>query len=331
MPELRKDPITGRWVIIASDRPKRPEDFLKYEAPEMIGKCPFEPGHEEMTPPEILAFRDKETAANKPGWTVRVVPNRHPALRVEGELDRRGEGMFDLMNGIGAHEIIIETPDHDLKLEDQPPEGIAAVLRAYRERSHDLRKDARFKYILIFRNHGEPAGAMLQHPHSQLMAMPVVPKRVQEEINGAKQYFKMRERCVFCDMIREELAARKRVVLENEGFVVLAPFASRFPFETWVLPKKHSGDFAAMDDAAILVCARAFKEALKRTTQVLTDPPYNFVIHTSPLQENEDELHWHAEIIPRLTRVAGFEWGTGFYINPTPPEEAADFLRSAQP
>ena len=332
MPELRKDPITGRWVIIASERAKRPKDFITERGEKKGGTCPFCPGNEAMTPPEITAWREDAGEANSVGWKLRVIPNRYPALRIEGDPERRGEGMFDRMNGIGAHEVIIETPEHDKSLADLDEEGVALVVRAYKDRSLDLRKDARIRYVLIFRNHGESAGASLEHPHSQLIATPVVPKRVQEEQRGVKAYHEMRERCVFCDMVKEELSVGKRVVYENDGFAVVTPFASRFPFETWLVPKAHLTDFGGFGDAEIRGCANALKEVLRRTKAVLDDVPYNFIIHTSPLRDRdnwEPGLHWHIEIMPRLTKVAGFEWGSGFYINPTPPEEAAEFLRNA--
>ena len=330
MPELRKDPITGRWIIVATERAKRPKDYAAEKPVKQGGNCPFCPGNEASTPTEVMAFRGEGKAANSSGWRVRVIPNKFPALRIEGDLARRGEGMFDIMNGIGAHEVIIETPDHEKSLADLSPGEVEEVLAAYRGRSLDLRKDERLRYILIFRNHGRSAGASLEHPHSQLIATPVVPKRVQEEIHGAKQYYEYRERCVFCDMIKEEGLFGKRVILENDSFVAIAPFASRFPFETWLLPKRHDGDFGAISDGEIKACASALREILRRMKQLLTDPPYNFIIHTAPLQNHvEGEMHWHLEIMPRLTQVAGFEWGSGFYINPTPPEEAADYLRKA--
>ncbi len=331
MPELRKDPITGRWVIVASERALRPRDYLTEKSVLRTESCPFCPGNEGQTPPEIAALRNSGSGPNDPGWRLRVVPNLYPALRIEGPDGRRGEGMFDLMNGIGAHEVIIESPEHDLGLADLEPGQVADILRFYRERSLDLRGDKRFKYVLIFRNHGESAGASLEHPHSQLIATPVVPKRVQEELRGARQYFDLRERCVFCDMIAEEVGSGKRIVFQNDGFIAISPFAARFPFETWVLPRAHRGDFGSITDKEVAMCAGALRDVLLRTKRVLDDPPYNFIIHTTPLQDgsHEEQYHWHIEIMPRLTKVAGFEWGSGFYINPTPPEEAASYLREA--
>ena len=332
MPELRKDPVTGRWVIIATERAKRPKSFNISKSPRQTGPCPFCPGNEGMTPPEISAIRPNGGEANNGGWTLRVVPNKYPALRIEGGLDRKGEGMFDKMNGIGAHEVIIETTDHENSIADLPESQVADIIKTYKVRMHDLERDARFRYVLIFRNHGASAGASLDHAHSQIIATPVVPKRVQEETRGAKQYHEYKERCVYCDMITEETAAGKRVIFENDEFVVISPFAARFPFETWLLPKRHASDFSQMPDEAVSHCAQALKEILTRTKNVLDDPPYNYIIHTSPVHEHHElEYHWHIEIMPRLTHVAGFEWGSGFYINPTSPEEAAEFLRNIVP
>ena len=331
MPELRKDPVTGRWVIIATDRAKRPSDFVR-ERVQIRGSsfCPFCYNNEAKTPPEIMAYRPDGSARNTPGWTLRVVPNKFPALGIEGTLNRQGEGLYDKMNGIGAHEVIIETPDHNLTLASMPANRIEDVLWAYRDRIIDLKRDRRFKYILIFKNHGDAAGASLEHTHSQLIALPVVPKRVTEEVEGAKAYYGYKERCVFCDMIRQEVESRTRMVADNEGFLALSPFAPRFPFELWILPKNHQSAFEDSQKHEFEQLASILKDMLTRLDKVLDFPAYNFIIHTSPIPDTvNDYYHWHFEIMPKLTKVAGFEWGTGFYINPTPPEEAAKFLSDA--
>ena len=334
MPELRKDPIVGRWVIISTDRAKRPTDFAREDLTMKGGFCPFCPGNENKTPPEIQAYRPANgggpAAKNTPGWSVRVVPNKFPALGIEGTIDRQADGMFDRMNGVGAHEVIIETPEHNLSLATMPAKKIEDVLWAYRDRILDLKKDRRFKYILIFKNHGDPAGASLEHAHSQLIALPIVPIYVTEEIMGAKQYFLYKERCVFCDVIRQESDAAVRVVDENSDFLTIAPYAPRFPFETWILPKRHESAFENSSTQVFESLAVALKTLLMKADRVLDNPPYNLVIHTSPVQDStNDHYHWHVEFMPKLTKTAGFEWGTGFYINPTPPEEAARFLREA--
>jgi UDPglucose--hexose-1-phosphate uridylyltransferase len=332
LPELRKDPITGRWVIISTDRGKRPTDFVRESVQiKGIGFCPFCYGNEGKTPPEVLSFGRNGTAKDTPGWSVRVVPNKFPALGIEGEIDRQGEGLFDKMNGIGAHEVIIETPNHHSTLATLPDKAIEEVLWAYRDRVLDLKNDKRFRYILLFKNHGEAAGASLEHTHSQLIALPIVPKRVREEVDSGRRYYEEKERCIFCDMIRQEVDTATRLISQNESFVAISPYAPRFPFETWILPKQHSSAFENQSSAVYGSLAKLLRDILARVDTVLARPAYNYVIHTSPIgEEINDHYHWHIEMMPKLTKVAGFEWGTGFYINPTPPEEAARFLREAQ-
>ncbi len=335
MPELRRDPITGEWVIIASERAKRPIDFASHSPGrdnQDIVNCPFCPGHEAMTPPEIMAFRHPGSQRNAPSWWVRVVPNKFPALGIEGELNKTGRGMYDWMNGVGAHEVVIETPEHAKHLAFLENRQIEDVLWAYRARYLDLKKDPRLKYILIFRNYGRVAGASLSHPHSQLVATPVIPGVVSGELQGARRYTEYRDRCVFCDILRQEMDEGKRVVSENEHFVVLEPYASRSPFETWVLPKRHCASFAAIAAEEQTSFAAILGETLRRLHFCLDDPPYNYNIHTAPCDRDEEsEFHWHLAISPRLTIAAGFEMGTGIYINVTPPEVAAEFLRATDP
>jgi UDPglucose--hexose-1-phosphate uridylyltransferase len=331
MPELRKDPVHGRWVIIATERSRRPSDFAQEERRSVGGFCPLCEGNEDRTPPEVLAFRENGALPNSPGWSLRVVPNKFPALRIEGDLDREGEGIYDKMNGIGAHEVVVETPHHSETLSTLPLKNVENVLWAYRERMVDLRRDHRLRYVMVFKNYGSAAGASLEHTHSQIIALPIVPTRVREEIEGAKNYFLYKDRCVFCDIIRQELRQRSRVITENSGFVSIAPFASRFPFETWILPKAHQTSYELMENSIYGQAAEILSDTLRRLRQVLDDPPYNYIIHTSSSPEQDrDYYHWHIEIMPKLTKVAGFEWGTGFYINPTPPEEAAEYLREAK-
>ncbi|MBI3328844.1 MAG: galactose-1-phosphate uridylyltransferase [Nitrospinae bacterium] len=328
MPELRRDPVVGRWVIISTERSQRPSDFKLQPGPKHEGFCAFCPGNEDTTPREVLAYRPLNSEPNKPGWTVRVVPNKYPALRIEGPLGKRPEGMFDKMNGIGAHEVIIETPDHNASLATLPLRHVEEVLWAFRDRILDLQKDERFRYTLVFKNHGAAAGASLEHPHSQLIALPIIPNLVQEELEGCDRYYRYHDRCIYCDMIQQEMQAQGRVVLENAEFIALAPFASRFPFEVCLLPKAHNASFEKVHSGEYSHLAALLQEVLQRMFSLLTDPPYNILFHSAPsFDDCEHYYHWHVEIMPRLTGVAGFEWGTGFHINPTPPEEAARFLR----
>ncbi|MFH1148507.1 MAG: galactose-1-phosphate uridylyltransferase [Pseudomonadota bacterium] len=327
MPELRKDPIVGRWVIISKERGKRPSDFIVEKEATKGGFCPLCAGNENTTPKEVLAY-GRTGEPDTGGWTVRVVPNKYPALMIEGDLDKEGEGVYDKMNGIGAHEVIVETPNHDATLAQLPPDEIVQILYAYRDRIVDLARDCRFRYVMIFKNYGQSAGASLEHSHSQLIALPVVPELVTEELQGAKTYFNYKERCVFCDIIRQELTQGTRLVCDNQDFVTITPYAPRAPFEMWVLPKKHRSSYVDMTDAEFYQLAEIFSETFRRLNSAIQHVPYNYVLHTKPLKEGSLEyFHWHFEIMPKLTMIAGFEWGTGFYINPIPPEDSAKFLR----
>jgi UDPglucose--hexose-1-phosphate uridylyltransferase len=330
MPELRKDPIVGRWVIISVERGKRPADFASPSQKKRGGFCPFDPGNEYTTPPEIMAFRPVGSAANSPGWTLRVMPNKFPALQIYGDLGKTGEGIFDKMNGVGAHEVIVETPDHNLSLATMPKKAVEDVLWACYLRLTDLKKDQRFKYVLIFKNEGEAAGASLEHSHTQLIALPIVPKLVKEELDSARRHYDFKERCIFCDVINQEINDGKRVIYENAGYLAIAPFAPRSPFETWILPKRHESMFAP-PDKSFSDLADILQRILRQMDRILDTPPYNFVLHTSPFYDEVNEYyHWHRELMPKLTKIAGFEEGSGFYINPTPPEESAKFMREAK-
>jgi len=329
MPELRKDPVLGRWIIISKERGKRPTDFPVQHYQAANGFCPLCPGNESSTPPEVLAYREG-TAADQPGWQVRVVPNKFPALIIEGELSKEGVGLYDRMNGIGAHEVIIESPNHDESFADIPPERMSLVFKAYRERILDLEKDSRFKYVMVFKNHGEAAGASLEHSHSQLIALPILPRMIVSELSGAKSYYKYKERCIFCDIVRQEMQLDERVVCQNEQFITIMPFAPRTPFEMWVLPKNHSSSFSMQNDEDLFSLAQIFSESLRRLDACIPNVPYNFVLHTVPLRAGGiKHYHYHFEIVPKLTSIAGFEWGSGFYINTMPPEEATVYLRES--
>ncbi|HNU67821.1 MAG TPA: galactose-1-phosphate uridylyltransferase [Myxococcota bacterium] len=333
MPELRHDPVQKRWVIIATERARRPQDFVFSQPMDNGHDCPFCAGNEDATPPELCRINYPDGT-----WKARCIPNKFPALRVEGELERAAVGQYDRMNGIGAHEVIVESPDHNKDLPDLGVEEIAAVLRIYRERLIDLSRDIRLKYILIFRNHGARAGASLAHPHSQLIATPITPRTVALELESARQHYQVKERCIFCDIIAQEMQEHRRLVLVDHDFVTWCPYASRFPFEMMLAPRRHNHDFSALTDADLLKLAGHLRNVLRRMKASLEDPAYNFLIHTAPAYHMQNQRsgwgstitldwHWHIEILPKLSNAAGFEWGTGFYINPTPPEDAAAFLR----
>lgn len=337
MPELRRDIVTDRWVIIATERAKRPQEFRCPPTEIDSNNCPFCPGNEAKTPPEVWAAREHGDL-NQPGWKVRVVPNKFPALRIEGDMNREADGIYDRMNGIGAHEVIIDTPEHRQAFEELPADHIALALTGCKERLLDLQRDARFRYLLVFKNVGRAAGASLSHSHFQLIATPITPHSVKEKLLGARDYYERKERSVFHDILREEIRDGSRVVFENDGFLVFCPYASRFPFELCVLPKRQSPDFHRIDSSEILQAAEALKVTLARLARALEKPQYNLIVHTAPSRAGhrrsgywdtiDHDFRWHIEILPRVTEVAGFEWGTGFFINPLPPEQAAAHLRT---
>ena len=318
MSELRKEPIAQRWVVIT-----QPEETSAQHG------CPFCPGHEGDTPPELYAVRGHGTEPNTPGWQVRIVPNKYPFLHPEGELMKRGVGISDAMNGIGAHEIVIETPEHAQRWATMPAAQLANVFSAYRQRLLALRSDARLKYIVVVKNHGTFAGR-LSHPHSHIVAFPVVPKRIEEELGGTFEYYQFHERCIYCDMMREETGGHERLILETAGFLALAPFASRYPFEVWVIPKDHVPDFPQIEELALFDLAQLMRRLSSAVEKALDDPFYSVALHSTPLQERfQRQYHWHFEIRPRVGQPTGFEWATGVFINPIPPEEAAARLRRA--
>jgi len=341
MAQVRRDPIIGRWVIV-EEREKSfgPADYEK--EPHMLKQgavCQFCSGRESQTPPEVDAIRPGAYAPNAVGWLTRVVPNKFPALRIEGDLDRRGVGLYDMTNGVGAHEVLIETPDHSKNFADYSVEEAVNVIKLYQSRSASLSRDKRFKYIMIFKNYGQSAGASVEHAHSQIIATPVNPIRISRKLEAFREHFKRKERCLFCDLLQFERQDGSRIVRDEGGFVTFAPYASRFPFELMIAPRDHRFSFAELSRHEAESLAKALKDALLRVRLGLGDPPFNFVLHAEPnlhalprrsgyWDTLRDDFHWQLIVYPRLTPVAGFEWGTGFYINSTPPEEAARHLRA---
>ena len=333
MSELRKDPVLGRWVIIAAERGKRPSDYPRTPPRTRTEKdvCPFCPGNEALTPPEICVFPPEENPTQSSGWSIRVVPNKYPAVVNEGEPVPKVEGLYERIIGTGSHEVIIETPDHNRTLSTQTEKQVEAIFRSYRDRILDLKKDRRFKFALVFKNHGRDAGATLEHTHSQLITLPIIPPDVVAEIEKAEEYYRKNRRCIYCDLIQQELTARIRVISENEAFLCIAPYAARFPFETCILPKGHYPRFEDMRGEDFSSLARILRETLYCQDKILDRPDYNYLIRSAPFDAKglDPCCHWYMDIIPRLTHVAGFERGTGVYINPTAPEEAARFFREA--
>jgi len=331
MPEMRKDPVVGRWVIIDSDHLKGPLDFPKEDnTPTRQAICPFCPGREHQTPAEVDAVRPLKSLPDSPGWLVRTVPNKFPVLNPEGNLEKEGLGIYDQMTGVGAHEVLIESPDHDKGLTELNKEEMQAVVNQYQSRFRRLSQDSRFKYVVIFKNFGSSAGATVEHTHSQIIALPMVPKTVLEELKGSEHYHQYRGRCVFCDMISQEYQDKERIIVENTSFLAFCPYAPRYAFETWIIPKGHSADFASADETTQAHLAQILQDVLKKTKKVLKNPSYNYYLHTAPIgYANPSCYHWHIEIIPKLTRSVGFEWGTGLHIVPTLPQDAARYLREA--
>lgn len=342
MSELRHDPINRRWVIVALERLRRPADF-EFPAPIPAGDrapCAFCPGREAETPPELYAIRE-HGAPNSPGWFTRVVPNKRPVLAIEGEPERRGLGVYDRMRGIGAHEIVLESPQHGVSPGSIPLLHFSGALIAARQRIADLSRDGRFKYILLFRNYGEAAGATIHHPFQQIVATPVTPLSVVSKLESARAHFNVKERCLFCDMLSQEIDDGSRIVFMDEEFITIAPYASRFPFELAIYPRRHAHQFVDLGQSSLERLAGHMLEIFRRLETVLGNPPYHWMLINAPNVNSGFprpghwatlpwDWHWHIEILPRLTPLAGFEWGTGFYINPAPPEDAAAFLRDAR-
>jgi len=334
-PELRKNIVTREWVIIAKGRGRRPSDLARGLArpaplPSHDPTCPFCPGGEASTPPEVYALRDG-SARDTPGWRVRVVPNKFAALHLAGSDRPHHQGIYLCRDGFGAHEVIIETPEHNLDLWEMEESRLTEVLEAFRRRYVAYESTEALPYVLIFRNHGPEAGTSLAHPHSQLIASPVMPQQVQVEIQGAAAYWEYLGRCVFCTIIEEEQRGGERTVLETDHFLTVTAFAGKYPFETWILPKRHTIRFADISEAEVDDLARVLRVALGKLAVSLNHPSYNFVIHTAPVAEhNTRAYHWHLEIFPRFTTLGGFELGSAIYINIADPEDAAQYLREAE-
>jgi UDPglucose--hexose-1-phosphate uridylyltransferase len=331
MPQLRQDPVTGRWVAIATERAKRPSSFTR--APVAVvpatAQCPFCYGHEAMTPPEVVAFRPVETEPNSPGWDIRVVPNLYPAFGpADGTPSVSEHGLYRAMNGAGVHEVIVSSPSHRDDLADLPIATIERVVDSWVERFQAHRVNPIVQYVLLINNHGKEAGASLEHPHSQLFGIPLIPPNAQEELEGIRRYRLEHGRCVYCDIVAREREVGDRVIFENEDFLVYAPYASRTPFEASIVPLRHHARFEDMLPGERRAFAEALSELTSRVTHGLNDPPFNFFLHSAPTQAAPDvDYHWHLELLPKLAVAAGFELGSGVMINVATPEAAAECLR----
>ncbi len=332
MPEIRKDIVSGNWVIIATERAKRPETFTRKVTEKNVKKngrnCPFCWGNEKMTPPEVLSIRQNNSGVDEPGWEVRVIPNKFPALEYTDEIETDKSGIFEFMTGGGVHEVIIETPHHELSPGELPVEQVKKIIDCYYERYHELEKDPNLAYIQIFRNHGREAGASIEHPHSQLIALPVLPPAVKREMDEARNYYFEQKECVYCKMLKEEFSKGERIIAHNEHFAAFIPYAAKLPFETWLLPRNHESSFSEMSEKERQGLAEILHTVLAKLWKQLNDPPYNYYLHSAPSRFNPlPDYHWHIEIIPKLTTAAGFELGAGMFINIANPEASAEFLR----
>jgi UDPglucose--hexose-1-phosphate uridylyltransferase len=290
MSELRRDSITGRCVIVA---PERLLSKAAFERPAPVGAiggdmCPFCEGQEHVAGRELLAWRPPHSPYNGPGWQVRVVVNREPALRVESQLGEAADPLFQSFGGIGAHEVVIEHPRHNATLATMSGEEVQRVLWAWRERMRDLRRDIRLKSFLIVKNVGANAGATLDHPHSQLLAMPLVPRHLEDELSGGRNYFARTNRCVFCDLVEQEIASEQRVIASDDQTIAFAPFASRVPFETWIMPRAHQPVFEDLDDAMMSAIAERLRDVMARLHRVLVSPPYTLLLHSAPVADAAD-------------------------------------------
>jgi UDPglucose--hexose-1-phosphate uridylyltransferase len=335
MHELRRDILLGRWVAVYEESKPPSEYHFPVQEESDEKDCMLCPGREHETPGEIASIRHTGTARNTRGWHVRALPSFHPLFQIEGDLGRRAAGIYDKMNSIGASEILVETPHHNVKPEDTGPDHMAKVIAMYRDRIADLEKDSRLRYILIYKNSGKDAGEVFSHPVSYLMGTPVIPKTVKDELDSAKQYFSYKERCIFCDIIREELRVGERIILETKHFLVICPYAAQFPFEVWIMPVRHSCAFQEITEEEVKELGLVLMTVLRKLRRLFGGLPFNYHIHTAPNmipRRNHwhtlgEDYHWHLEIIPRLVTTSGFEWGSGFYVLSTSPEHAAKYLR----
>jgi UDPglucose--hexose-1-phosphate uridylyltransferase len=356
MSELRQNPTTREWVIISTERRRRPHEFEKSSKekversnlPEYMEDCPFCSGNESFAPHEIQSYRTPGTGPNSKGWWIRVIPNKFAALSPEPERQTSGSAskantfaamadyfypratdIFRVKPGIGAHEVVIDTPKHNEVLPFFSDKQAQELFLMYRDRYLDLHKDSRFKYIIIFKNYGPNAGTSIVHSHSQIIATPVIPLTLRNNISQARFYYDEVGRCIFCDMIQAEIADGRRIILQTDDFIVFHPFASESPFETWIMPLKHETCFSKASLDNIKELGVVVKKILNAMYNALGDPDYNYVINNAPVaDENEDYYHWSLRIIPRLTMKAGFEIGTGMSINTAIPEETADFMKN---
>jgi UDPglucose--hexose-1-phosphate uridylyltransferase len=328
-PQLRKDPIVDRWVLIAPERARRPIEIAPVCESSASMTCAFCEGEEARTPHEVDALRSPGTDPDQPGWQVRVVANMFPAARCDAP-EQRGGSHYLVEAGYGAHELVVEWPQHETSLSSLPGDQVRAIFRVYCRRMQHMAADARLQYAQLFKNHGAAAGASVEHVHSQLLAVPHIPREIAAELGGGRRWFQRNETCAYCDLIEKETADGQRFVAANEHAVAFTAFAGRFPFETWIVPRRHSSHFERTRNEYLDAMADLIHVVLRRLDRVIEKPSYNLILHTAPLHDSpRPDYHWHWELLPRTTGIAGFELSSGWYLNPLPPEAAADKLRLA--
>lgn len=324
MSTFRKDPFGPAWVLISPERGLRPSDFGSVPAPP--ARSPLSPG-EEGRWRELDARRPSGSRRDGPDWRMRVI--EHPgALLHPRPFALHGDAPFLHADGHGRQELVVEHPDAAARLETFPREHMIDVLRLWRERLGRLAEDADVRHVQLTRTHGAAAGAAFEHPHSTLLASPVPSRWVEEEVGAAGRHHEATGRCLFCEVAAAELDRRDRVVAQNDGYLALAPYASKTPFETWILPRRHGSALAAEPVNDLPAFAEILQTVVRALATALADPPYAMLVHTLP-HGGDASFHWHVEVLPRLTQQSGFDWGSGYYVNPTPPEDAARFLREA--
>ncbi len=329
MPELRYNVISRDWVIIASERAKRPDQFKRKDArktlPSFDAKCPFCPGNEKMTPPATYAVPDDGS------WMVRVTPNKFAAVASQGERKRAIQGIKRTVTGVGIHEVIVETRDHNKTTALLSDTNVETIVETYLDRFRAASSDPRVEQVTIFKNHGEAAGTSLEHPHSQIIATPVITTQLRDRLFSALNHFDEYGECIFCRVIEQELKDGARIVYETEHFISMVPFAALTPFSMLIMPRRHMACFEEMNDAEAGDLARNLRRTLFKLYRGLDDPDFNYVVRTAPVENKGVKYyHWYVSIIPRLTKLAGFEMGSGMFINVSLPEENASFLRGIE-
>jgi len=327
MPELRQNIASKEWVIIATERAKRPEDLvqprrpLTEDRPKWDKDCPFCPGNEEI---DLEIMRIPERGP----WQLRAVCNKYPALRLEGERMRTFEGVHRQITGVGYHEVLVESPLHNTCPALESAVEVSLMLEAFKIRGREIAHDPRIEQIIYFKNHGERAGTSLAHPHTQLIGLPIVPYSIRARTEEARRYFDDTGRCVFCHMLSDELRDGKRLVTKSKFFVAFIPYAALSPFHIWILPRRHESDFLNVTAHELADLGHLMRRVLRKLYVGLRDPDYNYVLRSAPLHDlGAEYLHWYVTIVPRVTRSAGFELGSGMFINQALPEASAAFLR----